>query len=394
MKKVVLILLIISSVAVAQDNWGPATGVPTLNFEIFADSNTRYLNFFNPVISPNDSLFFFDVEHLHYGGDYEEFIAYSFFENEAWQGPFIFEFDSTYISFSKLFYTDQFDTILYFAAGHETFGYGGSDIWGSELVNGNWTTPFSLGPIINTSENESDPSFPLDESFICFSRDYEFMYSNKVNGEFTEPILFPDYINTDTTQFYPTISPDGNSFYFTRSTLVPGRSMLYVSYLDGFVWGLPDTLNSYINQVYIPPDCPMHWGGVGAPTFSNGGSKMYFGRSVYYGPYCELAAYIMVSELGPSDIDETVEIPEKFNISAYPNPFNGKTKINISGSLEDITSIGIYDINGRLIRSLAVKSEIYWDGLNNNDKTVSSGIYFVTAELESHSKSVKITLLK
>lgn len=62
---------------------------------------------------------------------------------------------------------------------------------------------------------------------------------------------------------------------------------------------------------------------------------------------------------------------------AIPNPFTQKTIIR----LKDL-QLEIYDLGGRLVRSLPIDNlqspitEVVWDGKDNDDKSVPSGIYF------------------
>ena len=46
--------------------------------------------------------------------------------------------------------------MIFFASNREG-GYGGSDIWMSRRVKNNWLEPVNLGPLINTSLDESTP---------------------------------------------------------------------------------------------------------------------------------------------------------------------------------------------------------------------------------------------
>lgn len=58
---------------------------------------------------------------------------------------------------------------LYFG-GTDQNGYGGSDIYYSQLVNGEYTKPVNLGPIINSNNGESMPYIAPDESYVLFYR--------------------------------------------------------------------------------------------------------------------------------------------------------------------------------------------------------------------------------
>ena len=66
----------------------------------------------------------------------------------------------------------------------------------------------------------------------------------------------------------------------------------------------------------------------------------------------------------------------------YPNPFNTKTKICFELFTKANIKICIYNINGRLIKTLINEEKaagyhsVIWDGKDENNKFVASGIYF------------------
>jgi len=76
-------------------------------------------------------------------------------------------------------------------------------------------------------------------------------------------------------------------------------------------------------------------------------------------------------------------LPEKFALSQnYPNPFNPTTNIRFGISDLGLVELKIYDINGRLVRTLLNETkapgsyEIQWDGKDHDGNEVASGAYF------------------
>jgi hypothetical protein len=94
--------------------------------------------------------------------------------------------------------------------------------------------------------------------------------------------------------------------------------------------------------------------------------------------------------------------PEEYytaDISCYPNPFNARMIIYLSGFGDQSTfSIGIYDVLGRKVEEFTningPENTIAWDGRDYNGNQLSSGVYFVRAETGSFAKTVKILLIK
>jgi hypothetical protein len=80
-------------------------------------------------------------------------------------------------------------------------------------------------------------------------------------------------------------------------------------------------------------------------------------------------------------------LPNKIQLSAYPNPFNSATTITITGTEQ--AEIGIYDITGRLITTLhAIGGQTLWDAGG-----YSSGLYFARVAGEK-AGTIKLILLK
>ena len=100
---------------------------------------------------------------------------------------------------------------------------------------------------------------------------------------------------------------------------------------------------------------------------------------------------------------ETVssQIPDKFSLSeAYPNPFNPETKINFNIAKSSNVKMIVYNILGQKIRTLvnqemnAGSYSTTWNGRDDFDKQVASGIYLFSLETASFKTTKKVMLLK
>jgi hypothetical protein len=90
-------------------------------------------------------------------------------------------------------------------------------------------------------------------------------------------------------------------------------------------------------------------------------------------------------------------VPEEFLLHpAYPNPFNPTTTIRFNvGTTSALSQVQIYDINGRLVETLADEVlELGQHTVQWNATAFSSGVYFVRMASEAFSESQKILLLK
>lgn len=99
------------------------------------------------------------------------------------------------------------------------------------------------------------------------------------------------------------------------------------------------------------------------------------------------------------------QLPDSYaiNISNYPNPFNPETNIlfTIPFKLSNsYTELNIYNINGELIKKLVARELpagnyiTKWDGTNQLNQKISSGVYLYRVSVGQYSSSGKMNLLK
>jgi hypothetical protein len=84
-----------------------------------------------------------------------------------------------------------------------------------------------------------------------------------------------------------------------------------------------------------------------------------------------------------------------------PNPFSyGMRMAYAVASAGERVSIGVYDLAGRLVRTLAddVQSPgrhlVTWDGRDEQGTRMRAGVYFVHARIGDHARQVRVTFLK
>ena len=89
----------------------------------------------------------------------------------------------------------------------------------------------------------------------------------------------------------------------------------------------------------------------------------------------------------------------------YPNPFNPETWIPYQLAESAEVTLTIYDINGQLIRRLAVGHQAagmyqsrsraaYWDGRNQLGESVASGLYFYTLTADNFTGTRRMMIVK
>lgn len=85
---------------------------------------------------------------------------------------------------------------------------------------------------------------------------------------------------------------------------------------------------------------------------------------------------------------------------ARPNPFNPATSIAFSLDAAGVARVTVYDLAGRLVRTLvdeprpAGPQTVVWDGRDDEGRAVASGTYFYQLETEGRSEARKAMLLK
>ena len=153
------------------------------------------------------------------------------------------------------------------------------------------------------------------------------------------------------------------------------------------------------------------------------GTSSSFGRgelfSVYYhrnsgfydhNPFSIERAEFSDGSGNPLDADYSLNISHKktfltpdksgISVSGYPNPFNNSVTISYELPADGDYDLVIFDILGREVKTImsGYKSSgggaIVWDGTDNFQSEVSSGIYFARLRGETVSANIKLYMLK
>lgn len=117
--------------------------------------------------------------------------------------------------------------------------------------------------------------------------------------------------------------------------------------------------------------------------------------------YPSFATYrLEVYNTGITDVFSEAK-PIKFNLlQNFPNPFNPSTTINYSVDESSFVRLKIYDIQGELVKVLVNEfrnsgdHQAHWDGSNQNNMRLPSGVYFYQIEVGQNRQVKKMVLLK
>ena len=111
---------------------------------------------------------------------------------------------------------------------------------------------------------------------------------------------------------------------------------------------------------------------------------------------------LSVSDLSTNIVDERVIVPSDYVLHGnYPNPFNPSTTFSFTLPIDKRISIRIYDLSGRVVRTL-VNNESFaagthqatWDGRSDGNTPVASGTYLYTLEYGNFRQSKSMLLIK
>lgn len=94
---------------------------------------------------------------------------------------------------------------------------GGSDIYVSRLVKGEYQKPENLGPAINSAETEGQPYVTPDGRTLLFTRGIDIFASFLApSGSWTTAQKLGPEVNTPAMEILPVLSPDGKYLFFSR----------------------------------------------------------------------------------------------------------------------------------------------------------------------------------
>ena len=213
----------------------------------------------------------------------------------------------------------------------------------------------------------------------------------------------------------------GNYEYYVKSIYINPTFLSWPSNPAYETITLPAPVN--LDLQYVPPDFLLTWS---APVrslehynvYRNGelecegitglmyiitemfpGLNLFNVTAIYSGGY-ESGFSESVEYWGPSGVDDT-QIPISTEIIRnYPNPFNPSTTIYFTTEHTESTELNIYNLKGQKIKSFSnlqinksTNQQILWDGTDENNQPVSSGIYLYQLKVDEKPVAMKKCLL-
>jgi len=153
-------------------------------------------------------------------------------------------------------------------------------------------------------------------------------------------------------------------------------------------------------------DNDTNWTQVNESGFGNGTNSMVTSMTVLNGQLCagthNTTNFCEVwRAVNTSSVTDPIITPLNFKLGQnYPNPFNPETTISFNLTAENAkdAKLEIYNIKGQMIRKFSIfniQSSIKWDGKDDNNNPVSSGVYLYRLKTDDKvSISKKMLLLR
>jgi len=220
--------------------------------------------------------------------------------------------------------------LMYFTGYERSDGFGGEDIFFSNLINNEWQKAENLGSKLNSKTNEAIVSVSADGNKIILFGNYkktfgrgDNFYIDKTNTGWSDIRHFPEPINSQYFDASALITSDGIAMLFVsdrpggigdthfKGELFHGDTWgntdIYVCLKQGDGWGEPIDLGAKINTPYAEF----------SPFLHPDGKTLYFSSTGHYG-------------LGNFDVFKSVRLSDS-SWTEWSEPVNLGKEINTAG---------------------------------------------------------------
>ena len=294
-------------------------------------------------------------------------------------------YDPTYVA-SKLnnpseVVFEPFSEVSYFGRAFENRA--STDFIMAEMLrcNGSWAqaAPFYYS-VIQDSLSSSEKYLSINGLFNCFQN---------LNNLGTHKSWLEAEINTTNDLIYGK---------FLRNNLAMTNRILgnYQDALD-YYESILDNNPSYADSCYAVIDIGFTW--LESESLMRGKYPLLCPRTI--NDHIVTTNKLLTSILLDTPIHGNNITPLLPKISNnYPNPFNPSTTIEFSIPQTGRVKLSIYNIRGQKVKTLINgdiergKHRVVWDGRDDGNRSVASGVYFIRLEAEGKSTVRKAMLLK
>ncbi|MBN1294512.1 MAG: T9SS type A sorting domain-containing protein, partial [Candidatus Latescibacteria bacterium] len=242
------------------------------------------------------------------------------------------------------------------------------------------------------AEKGMDPCFAPGDTHVIFTQKDDAgiiqLFRIPLKGGDMEQLTYYSVDEDGHDVSSPDVSPDGDWILHSGSlgdeSPCSGLFLYYVPTGESFQFNKES--EDYIDQGVWSPD-----------------GKQILYNTVKYPEKTSLGFYI--ADFNPEDYVKPVQTeqstPVDFELTGnFPNPFNPVTTIKFSLDQDGYTELLIYNIMGQKVREL-VSTEmtagihsVIWDGRDDENRPVSSGVYISRLKMEGKVETLRMTLVK
>jgi outer membrane protein OmpA-like peptidoglycan-associated protein/tetratricopeptide (TPR) repeat protein len=228
---------------------------------------------------------------------------------------------------------------MYFTACDRPGGMGSCDIYFSAFNDGKWSVPVNIGPPVNTSSWESQPSVSADGKMLFFSGSRPGGFGGKdiwvskrgANNNWSKPVNLGPEVNTEGDEMSSFIHFDGKTLYFAsdgREEGMGGFDIYMTTMRPDSTWEEPLNLGYPINT--YNDEMGLVIGSEGSKAYFSSIRDQKYGKDIFYFDLYESARPDPVSYLKGRVYDrETGRILraeyELINLSASKTAMKGST---------------------------------------------------------------------
>lgn len=167
----------------------------------------------------------------------------------------------------------------------------------------------------------------------------------------------------------------------------------YADFFDGKIRRIQGSGQNWSLAPAVPgqPD-PDHWAtdlGSGLVDFALGPDGSLYYLNLYSG---ELRRIVSTTTTA-APVGSGLEL----DMWAQPSTMTARTSLRFSRGLELPNQVRIYDVAGRLVRALDVgvdADRVIWDGRDDTEREVASGVYFARLEINGKSTQAKVVKVR
>ncbi|MDP8201176.1 MAG: SBBP repeat-containing protein [Candidatus Tenebribacter burtonii] len=330
-------------------------------------------------------------------------------------------FDIATDGIGNCYITGCFEDTATFATT-ELISSGGDDIFVARLdINGNWLWAKRAGG----THNDEGYGIGTDSSGNCFATG--FFYTTADFGSFSlnssgQGDIFIAKMDTDGNWLWANqAGGSGNNNGYSISTDSNGNCYATGEYVADAYFGpyfFSNNNNYDIFVTSLDTNGNWLWATTAGGTYSFGDTSYGIatdssGNCYVTGEFFGAANFGTIGITGNGDSDifvaklenttsaNNVLISTKMMLTNYPNPFNPSTTISFSVTQNsDFVNLEIYNIKGKKVKQLigdhlsVGQHSVVWDGKDETNKPVSSGIYFYKMKTNNNEETKKMILMK